>query len=130
MSFISMFGVKKTVLIVEDDSVLRATLEERFRNEGYEVAAAGDANEVLLIIENTKPDALILDLILPLKDGITLLEELRASGYGLPVFLLSNLLGSELLRNDATRLGASYFNKSSTSPDDLVAAVTAALKKI
>jgi DNA-binding response OmpR family regulator len=122
-----MFGGKKTVLIVEDDASLRTTLQERFAKAGYRVVVAGDAREVLVSIEGEAPDALVLDLILPVKDGITLLEELRASGYSLPVFLLSNLLGSEPLRNDAIRLGASYFNKSSTNPDDLVAAVTETL---
>lgn len=127
MSLTSFFAGNKTVLIVEDDVTLRNTLEERFKKENYTVHVAGDAQEVLRTIEDKKPDALILDLILPLKDGITLLEELRASGYTLPVFLLSNLLGSELLRADATRLGASFYNKSSTAPDDLVTAVTTAL---
>ncbi len=130
MSLTSFFSSKKTVLIVEDDVTLRATLEERFREGGYHVLVAGDAEEVLLLVANKHPDVLILDLILPLKDGITLLEELRSLECTVPVFLLSNLLGSGELRKDAERLGASFHNKSSTSPDDLVALVTKTLTEL
>jgi DNA-binding response OmpR family regulator len=129
MSFTSFFGGKKTILIVEDDVMLRATLEERFQKAGYKVLTSGDAEEVLVLVANKQPDVLVLDLILPLKDGITLLEELRTSGCTVPVFLLSNLLGSGELRNDAERLGASFHNKTSTSPDELVALVTKTLEE-
>jgi DNA-binding response OmpR family regulator len=65
----------------------------------------------------------VLDLILPVEDGISLLQELRNSDCDVPVVILSNLLGSDDLRTDATRLDAEFFNKSSTSLDEIVAIV-------
>ncbi len=78
---------------------------------------------MLAVIGVEKPDALVLDLILPIKDGISLLEELRATGYTLPVVILSNLLGSADLRADAERLDAVFYNKSATSLDTIVSKV-------
>ena len=58
-----------------------------------------------------------------MEDGISLLEELRNSGYTMPVVILSNLLGSEDLRADAIRLDSEFYNKSSTSLDEVVNAI-------
>lgn len=110
----------RKILIVEDDTVLRKALAEKFKEKGYTVLEASAAQEVLSIVENEKPHAIILDLILPVEDGISLLEELRNGSYTLPVVILSNLLGSEDLREDAKRLDAEFYNKSSTSLDEIV----------
>ena len=123
MSIPSFFNRFSKILIVEDDVTLRKTLAEKFKEKGYGVLEASAASEVQALLATEKPKAIVLDLILPAKDGVSLLEELRASGFSQPVVILSNLIGSENLRDDATRLGASYYNKSSTSLDDIVAAV-------
>ena len=110
----------RKILIVEDDTILRNSLSEKFKDKGYTVLEASAAQEVLSVVEKEKPHCIILDLILPVEDGISLLEELRNSGHTLPVVILSNLLGSEDLRADATRLDAEFYNKSSTSLDEVV----------
>ncbi len=117
----------KRILIVEDDKVLRAQLRAVFEEKGYKVFEASDAHEVLGHMATSQPHAMVLDLMLPIKDGISLLEELRKTGYSLPVVILSNLLGSGNLRADAERLGATFYNKSSASLADVVAAVEAKL---
>jgi len=114
---------KKKVLIVEDDTMLRATLRDKFEEKKFRVLESGDPHEVLSIVGAEVPDAIVLDLILPVQDGISLLEELRTSGCTVPVVILSNLMGSADLRGDAARLDASFYNKSSTSLDEIVAAV-------
>jgi DNA-binding response OmpR family regulator len=123
MNIASFFTGKKKILIIEDDVVLRSALADKFQAGGMATLQAGDAHEVLALMSTENPDALVLDLILPLKDGISLLEELRQAGYDLPVVILSNLLGSEDLRADATRLDAKFYNKSDTSLDVIVEAV-------
>ncbi len=110
--------------MVEDDVRLRESLRDVFEAKGYAVTEAGDATTVLAAIGKNVPDAMVLDLILPAKDGITLLEEMRNEGHSFPVVILSNLLGSDSLREDAERLGAVFYNKSSTSLEDIVGAVT------
>ena len=56
------------VLIVEDEDVLSLVLEEKFKNEGYDVMIAHDGGEAQPKIEKFKPDVVLLDLILPKKE--------------------------------------------------------------
>ncbi len=114
----------KHVLIVEDDVNLRRSLREIFEAKGFKVSEAGDASTVFSGLGQDVPDVMVLDLILPAKDGVTLLEELRSEKFTFPVVILSNLLGSDSLREDAERLGAVFYNKSSTSLEDIVRAAT------
>ena len=114
---------KKSVLIIEDDATLRSSLSDKFKEREYEVYEASTADEALILLGTKKPAVFVLDLILPMKDGISFLEELRKTGYTQPVVILSNLLGSEDLRSDATRLNASFYNKSSVTLEEVVAAV-------
>ena len=123
MSFKDIFVRRKKVLIVEDDAGLRSALKEKFEEKGYTVLEAGDAKEVLTMLAAESPSALVLDLILPLKDGISLLEEIRTAGNTIPVVILSNLLGSDSLRDDAKRLDAVFYNKSATTLEAIVQAV-------
>jgi len=111
---------KMHVLIVEDDVRLRASLREQCENNGFSVSEASDASAVLALLAKRSPDVMVLDLILPLQDGVSLLEDVRHAGYEFPVLILSNLLGSDELRKDAERLGAAFFNKSSVSLDDII----------
>jgi DNA-binding response OmpR family regulator len=123
MKFSSLLKRFSKILIVEDDVTLRTTLAAKFKDKGYGVLEASAASEVRSLLANENPSAIVLDLILPMKDGISLLEELRSSGFVQPVVIISNLAGSEDLRADATRLGAAFYNKSSASLDEIVAAV-------
>jgi DNA-binding response OmpR family regulator len=113
----------RKILIVEDDAVLRSALSDKFKDKGYVVFEASAAQEVLILVNEKKPNAIVLDLILPVQDGISLLQELRNAGYTVPVVILSNLLGSDDLRADASRLDAEFFNKSSTTLDEIVTVV-------
>ncbi len=124
MKLFDLFKKERKVLVVEDDVRLRESLRDVFEAKGYVVTEAGDATTVLASIGKSVPDVMVLDLILPAKDGITLLEEMRNEGYSFPVVILSNLLGSDSLREDAERLGAVFYNKSSTSLEDIAGAVS------
>lgn len=117
----------RKILIVEDDAVLRSALADKFKEKGYIALEASAAQEVLSLVETEKPNAIVLDLILPMEDGISLLEELRNMGHTMPSVILSNLLGSEGLRSDAKRLDAEFYNKSSTSLDEIVHVVESKL---
>jgi two-component system, OmpR family, response regulator len=123
MKLPSFLRMNKKVLIVEDDTALRRSLAEKFKERGYVVLEASTSDEAFTLLGSEQPSVFVLDLILPMKDGISLLEELRKSGYAQPVVILSNLLGSDDLRADATRLNASFYNKSSVTLEEIVQAV-------
>jgi CheY-like chemotaxis protein len=73
-------GIAKKFIIVADDNKLIATvLSNKLTQAGYEALVAHDGDEALRAIANKKPDLLILDLIMPVKDGFNTLQELRAN---------------------------------------------------
>jgi DNA-binding response OmpR family regulator len=83
---------KPHLLVIEDDELLITALEERFTKEGFAVEIERDGTQGLEKIIATKPAAVILDLIIPGKDGLTVLKELeqRAPGIKIPIIVLTN----------------------------------------
>lgn len=82
-------------------------LKEKFEKEGFKVSLAADGVEALSVIKKAKPDLVLLDLVLPKKDGFEVLEEMKASGdlKMIPVIVLSNLGQDEEIKR-ALNLGA------------------------
>src|SRR5262245_21960421 len=77
------------LLLVEDDRKIRRTLEAGLQAEGYEVVAAADGNEGLRLATAEPFDCVVLDLMLPGKDGLEVLAELRRVGKATPVLILT-----------------------------------------
>lgn len=84
---------KKKLLIVEDDSTLHKALVEFLGAEGFEVVGAMDGEEGIEACRREKPDLVLLDIILPKKDGYEVIAELKADPElsSIPVVLLTNL---------------------------------------
>ena len=70
---------KKFIMIADDNKLIATVLSNKLAEAGYEVLIAHDGNEALQAIAGRKPDLLILDLIMPVKDGFNTLQELRAN---------------------------------------------------
>ncbi|MBN1162688.1 response regulator [Patescibacteria group bacterium] len=113
---------KKTILIVEDEHDIRLLYAEILMDAGYEVLQASDGNIGLEMIQNEVWDLLLLDVILPVKDGIRILKEIKDTKdikKG-PVIVLTNL-NSEHIIDEAFKLGASgYLIKSEITPDKIL----------
>ncbi|AFL72406.1 response regulator [Thiocystis violascens] len=77
------------VLIVDDDELFRAMLEEMVRREGYQVRAVTNGNEALLAIARQPPDLIITDILMPEKDGIELIAELAQRDSRIPIIAVS-----------------------------------------
>jgi len=80
---------KKRVLIVEDEEGLVEGLEHNFKFEGYDVLTARNGSEGLKLALKQKPDVVVLDIMLPEKDGFTVLKELRQRHRDMPVLVLT-----------------------------------------
>jgi len=107
----------KIILIVEDDEVLLRALFLQLKDTGYTLTTATDGEKALSIAEKVKPDIILLDLIIPKKDGFEVLKIVRASEIlkNIPVLVLSNL-GDEESIQKAKKLGANdYFIKSNVN---------------
>lgn len=117
--------VKKTILIVEDDADLRALYKEVLQEAGHSVEVAGDGVTGVEKIKNTKWNLLLLDIMLPGKDGVKLLKEIKdnAGWKKGPILALTNL-NSEALIKEVFEDGADgYLIKSEITPDKIVSEV-------
>lgn len=111
----------KTFLIVEDDELLLRALYITFHNSGYIIATAEDGDTAFKMTLRLKPDAVLLDLLLPKVNGFEFLKNIKADPVtkSIPVIVLSNLGDKESIEK-AKALGATdYFIKSNTSLDGL-----------
>ena len=79
----------KRVLIVEDEEALLEGLEHNFKHEGYDVMIARNGADGLKLALKQKPDVVVLDIMLPEKDGFTVLKELRQRHRDMPVLVLT-----------------------------------------
>lgn len=84
-----MHARKLSILLVEDEENLQDTLKLNFEMEGYEVTSAYGGEEALNAIHNEYFDLIILDVMLPDIDGITVCENIRLSNSELPILMLS-----------------------------------------
>lgn len=78
------------VLIVEDQKRLLGSLQRGLQEEGYEVLAAPTGEEGFYLATTRSPDAVVLDLMLPKRDGFQVLRDLRAQGFAKPVLILTS----------------------------------------
>ena len=99
------------VLITDDSLLQRRTLSAIVTDAGYEVDTACNGQEALEKIQAHPPDCLLLDMLMPIMDGVQLLEQLEFQGVTLPVIVLSADV-QEWLKNRCLELGAtSFLNK-------------------
>ncbi|HAX81071.1 MAG TPA: DNA-binding response regulator [Actinobacteria bacterium] len=82
-------GVMARVLVVEDDAAVRRSVERALSFEGYEVSTAADGMKGLLAIAEKVPDAVVLDVMMPGVDGLTVCRRLRAAGDRTPILMLT-----------------------------------------
>lgn len=111
------------VLVVEDDHFLSSAYRAKLTKSGFEVQMASDGEEALTILQGFRPDVILLDLVMPRKDGFATLQEIKqqSSLKDIPVIVASNLGQKEDI-DKATGLGAADFIiKSDLSMDDLIA---------
>ncbi len=120
------------ILIVEDDEFISDVYMRKLAMEGFEVSLARDGEEALRAIRDRKPDVLLLDIMIPLKDGFQVLSELRADAglSDIRVVVMSNLSQGKDIAH-AKELGAlDYIVKSNISLPDMVQRIRKALASL
>ncbi|MEA2715303.1 MAG: hypothetical protein QOG91_331 [Candidatus Parcubacteria bacterium] len=125
MEIIQPADTKKKVLIIEDETPMLRALSDTFTRAGFNVLEARDGSMALGIALNNKPDIILLDIILPVMDGLTFLKKLRedtAFGRNVPVVLLTNLSADREAINKAITEGnpAYYLVKTEWTIRDVV----------
>lgn len=113
------------ILIVEDEDMLRNAYSSVFKIEKFQVETAENGQVALQKVTHNCPDLIILDILMPIMDGFTFLENAKAMEVisGTKILVLSNLSDPDTIAK-ATKLGANrHLIKSSLSPGQLVANV-------
>ncbi|MEQ8740223.1 MAG: response regulator [Hoeflea sp.] len=116
------------ILVVEDNREMRELVSRALRKEGYRVSLAEDGKEMNQAIENERVDLIILDLMLPGDDGLTLCRNLRAKATT-PVIIVS-AKGEEMDRVLGLKMGADDYLAKPFSTLELIARVQAVLRRI
>jgi DNA-binding response OmpR family regulator len=122
-------GVK--ILLIEDEPALRDIYSTKLRMDGFTVIEAGDGIEGFDAAVQDPPTLILLDVILPIKDGFEVLKDLKANPKTapIPVIILSNL-GQEYEVKRGISLGAEgFFTKANLTPTSMVEEVKKVLAK-
>jgi CheY-like chemotaxis protein len=114
---------KKTVCIVDDNNDIREIYRMKFQREGFVVVTAKDGEEGLRVIREKRPDIIVLDIEMPVLDGLGVLHTLKKDPElaDIPVIVLSNIDNDSLFR-EVSELGAAqhYLIKALTEPQKVV----------
>lgn len=116
------------ILIVEDDKEIREGVEIYLRNQGYEVFQAANGKEGLDVIEKELLHLVIVDIMMPIMDGVTMLMQMRAKGYELPVIMLS-AKSEEVDKIMGLNMGADDYITKPFTPLELLARVNSQIRR-
>lgn len=119
---------KYHILVVEDDKEIREGVEIYLRNQGYEVFQAANGRQGLEILEREEVHLAIVDIMMPVMDGVTMLMKLRMMNYEFPVIMLS-AKSEEVDKIMGLNMGADDYVTKPFTPLELLARVNSHLRR-
>lgn len=99
---------KKKILIVDDEVDFAEIMRVRLAADNYDVIIANNGKDALGIVKKDKPDAVLLDIMMPEIDGLTVLKQIRDMNQNIPVFMITAFSNEERIKI-ASQLNASGF---------------------
>ncbi|OGL73668.1 hypothetical protein A3D72_01950 [Candidatus Uhrbacteria bacterium RIFCSPHIGHO2_02_FULL_57_19] len=116
---------KPRILIVEDNLTLLNLIKEKVKSEGWTALTAVDGDEAAKKIRTQNPDLILLDLLLPKRDGVSVLREMRSrkETADIPVVVLTNLSDGETVEAVMAEGGTDFLVKTDYTLDDVMARV-------
>ncbi len=120
-----------TVLIVEDDELLRHMYQVVFEHEGFTVKVAGDGQSALVAVKQSLPDVILLDVVMPKVGGIEMLTKLSANRAWrhVPVVVTTSLTDTATAEAALAAGATKFIQKSDYRPEEVVKVVAATLTK-
>lgn len=112
----------KRILFIEDESALQRAASKVLTQEGYEILSALDGETGLALARKEKPDLVLLDLILPRKNGFEVLQEIKSDPEikSIPIIILSNLEGSADVEKALQLSATTYLTKTNYNLEEVV----------
>ena len=120
--------MKQEILLVEDERVVRRAFRTLFETEGFAVRKAKNGDEGVAAFRAKRPDLVILDVMMPKKNGLQACEEIRALDACVPILFLTGV-PSETTQLRAYGVGADDYVEKAANPDLLMAKVRAAARR-
>jgi len=117
----------RTIMIVEDDREIRSLLADLLAREGYATVCAEDGAAMDRALTQTRPDLIVLDIMLPGEDGLSICRRLRAKG-ALPILMLT-AKGEDIDRIVGLEIGADDYLPKPFNPRELLARIRAVLRR-
>jgi DNA-binding response OmpR family regulator len=118
-----------TILVVEDDPIIRQTVEYALRRAGFDTSSTGDGAQALTLAEQVDPDLVLLDLMLPNMDGYQIAERLRATDREVSIIMVT-ALDAERDKVRGLDAGADDYLTKPFSMEELLARVRANLRRV
>jgi DNA-binding response OmpR family regulator len=116
------------VLIADDEPNIVTSLEFLMRRQGYETRVARDGDEALAEVESFRPDLVLLDIMLPRRDGFEVCQKLRADGWDELKIVMLTAKGRDVEIEKGLAVGADAYITKPFSTGDLVARVASLLE--
>ncbi|MFB2686145.1 two-component system response regulator OmpR [Shewanella mangrovisoli] len=116
------------ILVVDDDMRLRALLERYLMEQGYQVRSAANAEQMDRLLERENFHLIVLDLMLPGEDGLSICRRLRQQGSTIPIVMLT-AKGDEVDRIIGLELGADDYLPKPFNPRELLARIKAVMRR-
>lgn len=123
-----MVDSKRKIAIIEDDESVRRSLQLNMELEGFQVVTAGDGEAGIDLVHSENPDLIILDVMMPRKDGLQTCKELREAGVSTPLILLT-ARSAEVDKVLGLELGADDYLGKPFGMRELIARVRALLRR-
>ncbi|AJK85753.1 DNA-binding response regulator [Lysinibacillus fusiformis] len=120
--------MNKTILVVDDEKPIADILQFNLIKEGYKVICAYDGDEALKKVEEEQPDLMLLDIMLPKRDGMEVCREIRKK-YDFPIIMLT-AKGSEIDKVLGLEMGADDYVTKPFSTRELIARVKANMRRL
>ncbi|MBU2539755.1 response regulator [Patescibacteria group bacterium] len=117
-----MINAKK-ILIVEDELSLQSILMDELKSEGFNVLVASNGEEGLEIAKKEKPDLILIDILLPKIDGITMAKEIKKTNSNMLMIFLTNLSDMKHIANATEAVYSDYIVKSDLNINDIISKV-------
>src|SRR2546428_10555221 len=120
----------KKILIIEDDPIVAHIYRTRLEKEGYQLEVAQDGQTGFYRIHEFRPDAVLLDLMLPKMNGVDILKKIRAQGQfcKTPIIVFTNAYVPNMIHESFGAGATQVFNKATVTPRQILDAIHGAIQ--
>jgi DNA-binding NtrC family response regulator len=117
------------VLVVDDEAILLKSCRLVLEAEGCDVIAAASVGEALAVLERQVPDLLLIDVKMPVHNGMYLMRQVKKKQPDIPIIVMSGYVTSETIQ-EAEELGAATFLPKPFTPDELADTIKSVLARV